>query len=57
MRVIRKHLMMMFSLYSSYIGFGRVEDDHKLHRIDDALNVEINKDAGYGGMREGLAVS
>ena len=49
--MIRKHLMMMFSLYSSYIGFGRVEDDHKLDRIDDVLNVETNKDVGYGGMR------
>ena len=57
MRVIRKHLMMMFSLYSSYIGFGRVEDDHKLDRIDDVLNVETNKDVGYGGMQGGRAVS
>ena len=57
MRVIRKHLMMMFSLYSSYIGFRRVEGDHKLHRIDDVLNVETNKDVGYGGMRGGLAAS
>ena len=57
MRVIRKHLMMMFSLYSSYIGFGRVEDDHKLDRIDGVLNVETNKDAGYGGMRVGRVAS
>ena len=56
MRVIRKHLMMMLSLYSSYIGFGRVEDDHKLDRIDDVLNVETNKDVGYGGMQGGQAV-
>ena len=49
--------MMMFSSYSSCIGFGKVEDDHKLHHIDDVLNVETNKDAGYGGMRGGLAVS
>ena len=55
--MIRKHLMMMFSLYSSYIGFGRVEDDHKLDRIDDVLNVETNKDVGYGGMRGDRVVS
>ena len=57
MKVIRKHSMMLFSSYSSCIGFGKVEVDHKLHRIDDVLNVETDKGAGYGGMREGLAVS
>ena len=57
MKVIRKHLMMMFSSYSSCIGFEKVEVDHKLHRIDDVLNVETNKDVGYGGMQGGRAVS
>ena len=43
--------MMLFSSYSSCIGFGKVEVDHKLHRIDDVLNVETNKDAGCGEKR------
>ena len=40
--------MMLFSSYFSCIGFEKVEVDHKLHRIDDVLNVETTKDTGYG---------
>ena len=57
MKVIRKHSMMMFSSYSSCIGFEKAVVGRKLHRIDDVLNVETNKDAGYGGMRVGRVAS
>ena len=57
MKVIRKHSMMLFSSYSSCIGFGKAVVGRKLHCIDDVLNVEADKGAGYGGMQDGLAVS
>ena len=51
MKVIRKHSMMMFSSYSSCIGFEKAVVGRKLHRIDDVLNVETNKDARCGEKR------